>query len=74
MIDRVPENVLKNCTNEVINMHPELTTLNESDIMIYNRSFVLQILGDIYSEHSKLYLDKKLQLSFKWVSADHSHH
>lgn len=70
MVDRVPENILKNCTNEVIALHPELSTLNESDILILNRSFVLQTLSDIYSQHSKLYLDKDLQLSFKWVASD----
>lgn len=70
MIDTVPINVLKNCTVEVINQYPELTTVNESDIWIYNRSNVLETLTDLYDKFNTqhLYLDTELRVSFKWVN------
>lgn len=65
MMEKVSFQVLVNCTVEVINRFPELTTVAESDLMLFNRSHVLDTLSDIYSEHSKLYLDTQLQISFK---------
>lgn len=67
MIDTVPTNVLKNCTYEIINQYPELTSVNASDVWIYNRSVVMDVLSDAYSLHSHLILDTESRISFKWV-------
>lgn len=65
MIESVSDVVLKNCTIEVINQFPELMTLNESYIWLQNRSCVLNLLNDVYSQHSELYTDTKLRILFK---------
>jgi len=56
MIDSVPTEVLRNCTFEVINRYPELSpNVNASDeLMQSNRSFVMDTLTDIFTQHSKL--------------------
>lgn len=64
MVDSVPENVLKNCTVEVIRRYRDLATVNETDIQMYNRSSVLITLSDIFSD-SQLYLDANLRISFE---------
>lgn len=65
MIETVLTNVLKNCTVEVINKYPELTSVNASDIWIYNRSAVIETLSDIYETHSRINLDTEKRIFFK---------
>lgn len=64
-MNSVPTDVLKNCTVDVINKYSELNSRNESDIWIYNRTSVLDVLSDIYEEYTNIHVDIKLQLEFK---------
>lgn len=66
-MEKVSIKVLVNCTAEVMNLFPELTTVSQSDLILFNRSNVLDTLSEIYSEHSKLYSNTQIQVSFKWV-------
>lgn len=65
MMDSVPTEVLKNCTVDVINKFPELSSRNDSDIWLFNRTSVWEILSDIYEEYTKVHVDIQLQLEFK---------
>lgn len=66
MIDSVPSHILQNCTIEVINRHPSLSSVNESSIRIYNRSIVVDLLSDIFGKYSDIYSDDSAsQILFK---------
>lgn len=68
MIEKVPTNVLQNCTIDVINRYPKLSNVNYTDIIFYNRSIIVDILGEIFTKHSDIYTDTSSQIQFKYVA------
>lgn len=68
MIDSVPTHILQNCTIEVINRHPSLSSVNvnSTSIGIYNRSIVVDLLSDVFAKYSDIYSDdSSSQILFK---------
>lgn len=64
-MENISTEVLQNCTVDVINKYPELTSHNDSDIWLLNRTNVLDILGDMYDKFQKTHVDIPLENEFR---------
>jgi hypothetical protein len=65
-MDPFSTEVLRNCTVDVINRFPELTSQNnDSDIWLSNRTGVLNILSDMYDKYKEIHTDNQLENEFR---------
>jgi hypothetical protein len=54
MVDNVTTELLMNCTLLVVERFPWMTVVNATQIADYNRTELLDLLGDILTEEQRL--------------------